>query len=58
VYRGTSAGAEQFYTYVSASSTSFNDTNIARKTRYFYRIAAVNSVGTGSLSNEVAASTH
>jgi fibronectin type 3 domain-containing protein len=58
VYRSTSAGTEQFYKYVSASSTSFVDTNIARKTHYFYRVAAVNSAGTGPLSNEVSVSTH
>jgi hypothetical protein len=57
VYRGTASGAETVLVTVPASSTSYVDVTTARKTTYFYRVAAVNGVGEGAPSSEVSAKT-
>jgi hypothetical protein len=54
VYRGTSSGGESLLTSVG-NQTSYTDTTVANGTTYFYEVAAVNSVGTGSQSNELSA---
>lgn len=56
VYRGTSAGGE-VATPVAANvaGTSFSDTGLVNGTTYFYRVAAVNGVGTSAPSTEVSA---
>src|SRR3954471_15980618 len=54
VYRGTAAGGETLLTTLG-NVTSYDDTSVVNGTTYFYRVAAVNGVGTGSLSNEVTA---
>ncbi|MGO4598630.1 fibronectin type III domain-containing protein [Terrabacter sp. 2RAF25] len=56
VYRGTSAGGEAA-TPVAANvaATSFTDTGLVNGTTYFYRVAAVNGVGTSAPSTEVSA---
>jgi fibronectin type 3 domain-containing protein len=54
VYRGISAGGETLLTTLGVV-TSYNDTTAVNGTTYFYKIAALNTVGTGSLSNELSA---
>ncbi len=39
----------------NVSGTSFTDTSVSNGTAYFYRVAAVNAVGTSALSNEASA---
>jgi hypothetical protein len=51
VYRSTSAGGETLYTSLG-NVTSYTDVGLANGTTYYYKVAAVNSVGTGPLSNE------
>jgi fibronectin type 3 domain-containing protein len=54
VYRGTSAGGETLIASVG-NVTSWTDSNVTNGTTYYYEVSAVNSVGEGSLSNELAA---
>jgi fibronectin type III domain protein len=54
VYRGTAAGGETLLKAL-ANVTSYDDTTAANATKYYYRVAAVNSVGEGTLSNEASA---
>lgn len=54
VYRGASAGTETAYATVTAG-TSYVDSAVTPGSTYFYRVAATNSAGTGSPSNEVSA---
>ncbi len=51
VSRSTTSGSESPYATV-ASSTSFRDTRAKAGRRYYYRVAATNSVGTGPASGE------
>jgi len=54
LYRGTvSGGATDFATL--GPVLSYTDSSVINGTTYYYQVAAVNSVGTGSRSNEVAA---
>ena len=56
IYRGTSAAGEAVVPVASSVGlTSFTDTGLANGTTYFYKVAAVNSVGTSPLSNEASA---
>jgi len=57
VYRGTSAGHETTYVSVQCSTTScsYTDTATKKNSTYYYKVAAVNSVGTGPVSNESSA---
>jgi fibronectin type 3 domain-containing protein len=54
VYRGTSAGGESSYA-TGITTTSYTDTGVAAGTAYYYKVAAVNSVGTSAESSEVSA---
>jgi acid phosphatase type 7 len=52
IYRGTSAGGETLLKSV-ANVTSADDNTVVNGTKYYYRVSAVNSLGEGTLSNEV-----
>ncbi len=53
IYRSTTAGAEtQLATTGSGSILTYTDTAVSNGTTYFYKVAAINGVGTGALSNE------
>jgi fibronectin type 3 domain-containing protein len=54
VYRGESSGAETFLDTVT-SGTTYDDRTAVNGTTYYYRVAAVNSVGVGDRSNELSA---
>src|SRR6185503_12432848 len=54
LYRGTSAGGETLLSSVG-NVTAFDDATALNGTKYYYRVAAVNSVGEGTQSNEVSA---
>jgi hypothetical protein len=51
VYRSTTAGNEAFLSYTN-NQLVFTDTAISNGTTYYYKVAAINSAGTGALSNE------
>jgi hypothetical protein len=53
VYRGTSSGAESLLGTVT--TTSDTDTSVTNGTTYYYEVSAINGVGQGPLSAEVAA---
>jgi len=56
VYRGTGAGAEGTTPVASnVAGTGFTDTSLTNGTPYFYRVAAVNAVGTSPMSAEASA---
>jgi hypothetical protein len=55
VCRSTIGGQETIYASVPSSTLTFSDQNVVRGVRYYYRIAAVNSVGASGLSTEVSA---
>jgi fibronectin type 3 domain-containing protein len=55
VYRGDASGSATFYATVDDSVTSYQDTSVVTGSTYWYEVAATNSVGTGSRSNEVSA---
>lgn len=56
VYRGTSAGGESGTAIASGiTTTSYTDTGLTNGTTYYYKVTAVNSVGTSGLSNEASA---
>ena len=48
IYRGTVSGGESFLVGVAATTTTFTDASVGHKTRYFYRVTAVNAVGEGT----------
>ncbi len=51
VYRSTTSGAEVLVAN-TGGPLSFADTNLTNGTTYYYKVAAINSAGTGTLSNE------
>ena len=56
VYRGTSAGGEASTPVApNVAGTAFADSGVANGTTYFYRVAALNAVGTSASSNEASA---
>ena len=54
LYRSTTSGNETLV-QSGITTTSFTDTGLTNGTTYFYKVAAVNAVGTSSLSNEASA---
>jgi hypothetical protein len=53
IYRGTVSGGETFLVSVGPAATSYTDKAVGKKTRYFYRVTAVNVLGESVPSNEV-----
>lgn len=54
VYRGTSAGGESSTAIATGlTGTSYTNTGLTNGATYYYKVAAVNSAGTSSMSNEV-----
>jgi fibronectin type 3 domain-containing protein len=54
IYRATTSGAETLLTTVG-NVTSYQDTQVTNGTLYYYKVAAVNSVGEGPQSGEASA---
>ena len=52
VYRGTTAGGESSSPIANVPEPYYTDTSVAVGTTYYYKVAAVNSFGTSSQSNE------
>jgi hypothetical protein len=56
IMRGTASGAETLLTTVSGNQTSYADTSATDTSKtYYYKVLAVNAVGTSCGANEVAA---
>ena len=55
IYRSTTAGGEGSVPIATGASTPYTDSNLASGTTYYYQVAAVNTTGEGTLSNEAAA---
>ena len=53
VYRGAASGGETLYVSYGPDAIGMTDTNVAKKTRYFYRVSAVNVLGESVFSAEV-----
>jgi hypothetical protein len=47
VYRGTSSGTGTFLVAVGAGATGVTDSSVVKRTRYWYRVTAVNALGEG-----------
>ena len=54
IYRSSSSGTEGYLVTVG-NVTSYNNTGLASGHTYFYKITAVNSIGTSPVSNEASA---
>lgn len=52
IYRGTSAGGESGTPITSNVSLPYSDTGLTNDTTYYYKVAAVNSLGAGAMSAE------
>lgn len=57
IYRGTTPGGETFLTSVSGGALSYADSGLPDHATRYYKVSAVNSVGEGPPSNEVARTT-
>lgn len=56
VYRGTSSGGESSTAIATGiTASTYTDASVTNGTTYYYKVAAVNSVGTSSMSNEASA---
>jgi len=55
IQRATTTGQETFFASVGPGTMSYLDKSVARKTRYFYRVTAVNVLGESVPSSEVTA---
>jgi len=56
VYRGTTAGGESTTAIATGVTTaSYSDAGLTNGTKYYYKVAAVNTAGTSALSSEVSA---
>ena len=59
VYRGTTAGGESTTAVATGvTSTSYTNTGLTNGTTYYYKVKAVNTVGTSGYSNEASAQPH
>src|SRR5437016_3155054 len=56
IYRSSSSGTEGLLITIG-NLTSYTNTGLASGHTYFYKVAAVNGIGTSSLSNEASATT-
>jgi len=54
IYRSTTTGTETSIA-TGVTSASYTNTGLTNGTKYFYKVAAVNSAGTSALSSEVSA---
>lgn len=54
IFRGTASGGETLLTTIGATKTSYLDTSAGSTTKYYYRVAAKNKIGTGPVCGEVA----
>lgn len=54
IYRGTSSGSETSIA-TGVTTASYTNTGLTNGTAYYYKVAAVNSVGTSGMSSEVSA---
>jgi hypothetical protein len=54
VYRATTTGGE-IPLATTGGALNYSDTAVTNGTTYYYKVAAINSAGTGALSNEVSA---
>lgn len=57
IERRTSTGTYRQIATVGPNTNTYNDSGLARNTRYFYRVRAYNSAGDSSYSNEATAKT-
>jgi fibronectin type 3 domain-containing protein len=55
VYRATSSGTEAAAPLANTGALTYTDTAVTNNVTYYYKVAAINSAGTGTLSNEVSA---
>lgn len=55
LYRSTALGRGCLYDTFSCTTSSCADTGTRRGTAYYYEVAAVNTVGSGPLSNQASA---
>ncbi|MGO8672197.1 MAG: beta strand repeat-containing protein, partial [Capsulimonadaceae bacterium] len=56
VYRGTAAGAESATAIATGvTTTTFTNTGLTNGIKYYYKVAALNTVGTSGQSNEASA---
>src|SRR5205807_1350133 len=56
IYRSTSSGNERLLTTIG-NVTSYTDTGLTNGATYYYKVAAVNSIGISPQSSEASAST-
>src|SRR5207245_4138671 len=56
IYKSSSSGTEGLYTTIG-NVTSYTNTGLGSGHTYFYKVAAVNSIGSSTLSNEASAKT-
>jgi len=55
IYRATSSGGETTPLATSGGALNYTDIAVTNNVTYFYKVAAINSAGTGTLSNELSA---
>ncbi len=53
IFRGTSSNGELTTPLAVVTTTSYSDTAVANNSTYYYMVGGVNSIGTGSVSNEI-----
>ncbi|MBV9961982.1 MAG: hypothetical protein JO072_07010, partial [Parafilimonas sp.] len=58
IYRGTSSGNYKYVGQVSPALTSYTDSGLSAKVKYYYVLRAVDSTGAAPISNEASAATY